>query len=59
MRKEHLPPRQWALGRVIKTYPGDDGVVRVVRVKTARGDFDRSIRKFAPLLPDSESGESE
>lgn len=53
LRDDNLPPRQWSLGRVIQTYPGADGVIRAVRVKTATGEFNRNIRKLAPLFLDS------
>ena len=29
----------WPLGRIIATFPGDDGVIRVVDVKTKNGDY--------------------
>ncbi|XP_030763227.1 uncharacterized protein LOC115887855 [Sitophilus oryzae] len=38
--KEHdSAPFQWHLGRIISTNPGKDGEVRVVTVKTAKGDI--------------------
>lgn len=53
LREDNLPPRQWSLGRVIDVYPGSDGVIRVVKVKTAKGEFTRNIRKLSPLLCDN------
>ncbi|XP_015119453.1 uncharacterized protein LOC107042782, partial [Diachasma alloeum] len=52
LREDNLPPRQWALGRVMQVFPGSDGIIRSVRVKTAKGEFDRNVRKLAPLLVD-------
>ncbi|XP_031359012.1 uncharacterized protein LOC116182608 [Photinus pyralis] len=43
------PPLQWSLGRVIALHPGEDGHVRVVTVKTAKGILRRPIGKLCPL----------
>ncbi|XP_015126963.1 uncharacterized protein LOC107048337 [Diachasma alloeum] len=55
MKENNLPPRQWAIGRVIQAFPGSDGVIRSVKVKTIKGIFDRSVRKLAPLIRGIES----
>ena len=47
--------RTWPLGRVIEVHPGDDGLVRVATVKTARGIYRRAIHKLVPLLEDDSS----
>lgn len=47
--EDNLPPLAWKYGKVVKTYPGEDLLVRVVDVKTASGVFERSISKLAPL----------
>ncbi|XP_071579872.1 uncharacterized protein [Temnothorax nylanderi] len=49
IKEDHLPPLQWALGRVTALHPGQDGVVRVVTVKTRSGDFKRPVKKLCPL----------
>lgn len=49
MKQENLPPLQWNLGRVVQTFPGDDGRVRVVLVRTARGLFKRAITEVCTL----------
>uniref|UniRef100_A0A182RL83 DUF5641 domain-containing protein n=1 Tax=Anopheles funestus TaxID=62324 RepID=A0A182RL83_ANOFN len=36
LKEDNLPPLKWRYGRVIKVYPGDDGLIRVVDVKTAK-----------------------
>lgn len=54
---ENLPPQQWRLGRIVATHPGDDGVVRVVTVKTTSNNFKRAITKVA-LLPSVEADAS-
>lgn len=38
----------WPLARIIKTYPGKDGVVRVAKVKTASGELVRPIQRLYP-----------
>ena len=40
---------EWPLGRVIKVYPGDDGLVRVVRVKSKNKEFLRPVHCLCPL----------
>ncbi|UYV68353.1 hypothetical protein LAZ67_5003996 [Cordylochernes scorpioides] len=32
-----MPPARWLMGRVVETYPGKDGLVRVVSVRTPVG----------------------
>lgn len=43
------PPPNWPLARVIKIHPGDDGLVRVVTVRTPNSEFKRCIIKICPL----------
>lgn len=39
----------WNLARVIKLHPGNDGITRVVDIKTANGELRRPLTKIAPL----------
>ena len=39
--------RNWKMAVVVNTYPGNDGLVRKVKIKTANGQFDRPIHNFA------------
>jgi hypothetical protein len=39
----------WHLARVLELIPGTDGVVRVVRLKTASGEYLRPVQKLYPL----------
>ncbi|KAG8172782.1 hypothetical protein JTE90_015944 [Oedothorax gibbosus] len=39
----------WPMGRVIQTYEGKDGNVRVVRLKTASGELVRPVQRIFPL----------
>lgn len=52
LRNEITPPNKWPLGRVERLYPGADGVVRVVDVRTASSSYSRPVSKLI-LLPDS------
>ena len=45
-----MVPTKWPLGRVVKTYPGRDSLVRVVDVKMSQGVYKRPITKIALLL---------
>ena len=46
----NLPPLQWKLATVEQIYPGHDGVVRVVTIRTANGHtFRRPVVKICPL----------
>ena len=49
LKEENLPPMQWALGRVIEVFPGEDGIIRTVTVKTKNGEFKRSVKRLSPL----------
>ena len=40
---------QWCLGRIIQTYPGEDGIIRVARVKTVNSELTRPVHKLCPL----------
>ncbi|XP_072389469.1 uncharacterized protein [Diabrotica undecimpunctata] len=44
-----FPPLCWPLGRVTAIHPGQDGVTRVVTVKTARGEYKRAVKNISPL----------
>lgn len=50
LKEDDTPPLHWITGRVIATtHPGDDGIVRVVTVKTANSICKRCIKKLVPL----------
>ncbi|XP_066585447.1 uncharacterized protein [Prorops nasuta] len=48
--ERNQPCMYWPMGRVIELHPGDDGIVRVVTVKTSRGDFKRNVKCLCPLI---------
>ena len=39
------------MGRIIEVYPGPDGRVRNVKVKTNTGEYSRPITKIAVIQP--------
>ncbi|XP_055633828.1 uncharacterized protein LOC129774158 [Toxorhynchites rutilus septentrionalis] len=47
---------QWIRGRVIRTYPGKDGVVRRADVETSGGIMQRPVCKLAVLIVHGEDG---
>ncbi|UYV63724.1 hypothetical protein LAZ67_2005433 [Cordylochernes scorpioides] len=49
MKQDSTHPHHWPLARIIKTYKGPDGHVRVVDLKTSKNVFKRPITKIAPL----------
>lgn len=49
LRFPNLPPTIWKLGRVELVHPGDDGVVRVVTVRTTDGTYKRPVVKLIAL----------
>ena len=51
LREDNLIPTKWPLARVVQVYPGKDGLVRVVLVKTTQGVYKRPITKVAVFLP--------
>ena len=52
---DNVAPLQWPLGRITYVYSGPDKFVRVVKVKTSNGIFNRPVAKLRklPLLNDS------
>ncbi|KAL1447687.1 hypothetical protein WDU94_003524 [Cyamophila willieti] len=48
--QELYAPHYWPLGVVTETFPGKDGITRVVSVRTAKGIFKRPVVKIC-ILP--------
>ena len=46
----NLVPTKWPLGKVLKTFLGNDGLVHVVEVSTQSGRLTRPVHKIALLL---------
>ncbi|CAB0042117.1 unnamed protein product [Trichogramma brassicae] len=55
IRDELSPPSEWPLGRVTKTHPGSDGLVRVATIRTAQATFTRPVVKLTRLPTDKEA----
>ena len=58
----NLPRGRWSTGKVTETFPGADGLVRVVTVQTESGVSTRSIHRLCLLQPaedDPSSGSGE
>ncbi|XP_069965825.1 uncharacterized protein [Bactrocera oleae] len=49
IRQETLPPNEWKLGRIEKTYIGADNKTRVVDIRTSQGTITRPITKIVTL----------
>lgn len=49
IKNDLLPPGKWALGRIIKKYPGTDGICRVYSVKSGDSITKRPITKLCYL----------
>ncbi|XP_037295468.1 uncharacterized protein LOC119189550 [Manduca sexta] len=49
IKDKTTPPLLWSLGRVVKIYPGIDGITRVAELKTRRGTIRRAFNNICPL----------
>ena len=49
VREDNIPRMKWPVGLVTKVYPGRDGVVRSVQLKTGKGHLVRSIQRLHDL----------
>jgi hypothetical protein len=49
LREENLAPMYWGLATINETFPGSDGHIRAVTVKTNSGQFNRPIHKLVAL----------
>ncbi|XP_029157332.1 uncharacterized protein LOC114929817 [Nylanderia fulva] len=47
---EITPPNRWPLARISRLHPGDDGVTRVVTIRTATSELVRPLVKLVFLL---------
>ncbi|XP_029166192.1 uncharacterized protein LOC114936993 [Nylanderia fulva] len=55
VRSELTPPSRWPLARISRLHPGDDGIVRVVSIRTATSELVRPLVKlvFLPGVNDA------
>lgn len=49
IKDENSSPLNWRVGRVTDLFPGTDGIVRVVNVRTVQGVLKRPLVKLCPL----------
>ena len=42
---------RWNTGKILQVFPGEDGLVRNVQVKTASGTYVRPITKICVIYP--------
>ncbi|XP_031356633.1 uncharacterized protein LOC116180668 [Photinus pyralis] len=49
----------WPLARILELYPGKDGVCRVAKLRTAKGELSRPIQRIYPLEVDLVIGKGE
>ncbi|XP_025266081.1 uncharacterized protein LOC112638468 [Camponotus floridanus] len=54
LRSEITPPTRWPLARITALHPGDDGITRVVTLRTATSKFTRPLAKIV-LLPGADT----
>lgn len=51
-KDDNLPPLKWQLARVLQVHHGDDGQIRVLRLRTEHGETTRSIHRVCILPTD-------
>lgn len=49
LQEDNVPPLSWRLGRVVRLYPGSDGISRVADIKTSRSCVRRPLVRLCPL----------
>ena len=47
--EDNFPLGRWNLGRVVQTFPGDDGLIRTVEVQMKQGTFKWPVAKLCLL----------
>ncbi|KRY88657.1 hypothetical protein T4D_14443 [Trichinella pseudospiralis] len=50
--ESNVPRRNWKLGKIVQLYPGQDGIVRTVKVQLAGGSVNRPLSKLHLIEPD-------
>ncbi|XP_011858181.1 PREDICTED: uncharacterized protein LOC105555750 [Vollenhovia emeryi] len=49
LNEDEAMPCKWTMARIMDIHPGEDGVVRAVTVRTAKGQCKRPMVKLAPI----------
>ena len=55
LKDTELFHRSWPLARVTEVHPGSDGLVRVVTLRTEKGEYKRSVHRLVPLLQEEDA----
>lgn len=50
LRDETLFPTKWPLARIVAVHPGKDNLVRVITIRTEKGEYKRPITKIVLLV---------
>jgi hypothetical protein len=50
LQEDNLPPMSWRPAVISEIFPGSDGHIRVVTMKTSSGQFKQPIHKLLALL---------
>ncbi|GFY13539.1 integrase catalytic domain-containing protein [Trichonephila clavipes] len=50
LKDRNTKPLDWPMGRILEVFPGSDGLVRVVNVKTSTGILKRAITKVTIVV---------
>lgn len=45
---------EWKMALIVDTFPGNDGLVRKVRIKTRDGEYDRPLHKLCLIATKKE-----
>lgn len=59
LKDENMPPAKWALGRVVRCHPGNDGYTRVCDIRTATTTLTRPVHKLCLLPTDGDAPNEE
>jgi len=51
LQDDSVVPCKWPLTRVVETHAGRDGIIRIVTVKTATGNYKRPVTKLLFCYP--------
>ena len=54
IKEDSLVSTHWPMGRIVTTFPGKDGHIRVATVQTQSGIYKRPVAKLVLLLPQDE-----
>nr|CAH7734250.1 unnamed protein product [Callosobruchus chinensis] len=49
IKDNNLPPLCWLMARVIDVHPGEDGIVKIVSLRTSKGIIKRAVATICPL----------